>query len=531
VVGALIAISLSVAALRHVISTDRVRLFWYDGDSVLLPLVERSMRLGMPFEWAMSPALFFFPEIPVYLVCAAVTSTPQAALALNGVLVLLALYVLVRVVAAQLMPDASRVVRVVVSVLALGIVTLLVLTESGAVASSLELASLLLFTTYYYGVVLAMLGTTALALRALRSASRAVPTTAWTALVVMTLLAVCTTASNPLYVPWSAAPVLVTVLLLAIVRRVPRRLLAELSIALVGGSVVGYLLRIPLRPFVSLDPSTYVHPERAGPTLGWFAALTDARAATSLGDAELLLLFLGFAAGVAGMVWAYRVRSSRTVLMACTLSTVTVLAVSVGVVVAGSETPRYLEPIVVAPLVAFVALAELTRAHIGRTRLARAGRGVRGLVAVVAACLLVMGAAVVPTTVGAVRAATYAPAACLTKWVDGRHVQGVGQFWTVRPLATYATPSAGLLQVTDRFRAYAWMTNLAAYRDARPTYVLIGSRDIWPTPVQDRLGDPAVIVHCDGYDIYDYAGTPGARVLRSDVVGSATEIRLGRGFG
>ncbi|MFZ7086666.1 hypothetical protein [Curtobacterium sp. RRHDQ10] len=530
-VGLLTAISLTVASLRHVIATDRVQLLWYDGDSVLLPLVERSMRLGLPFEWAMSPALFFFPEIPVYLVCAAVTTTPQAALALNGVLVLVALYVILRVVAAQLMPDATRAVRIGVSVLAIGVVTVLVLTESGAVASSLELASLLLFSTYYYGVVLAMLGTAAIALRVVRDASRAVPRTSWVALTVLVLLAVCTTASNPLYVPWSAGPVLVTVGLLAVTRRLPWRVVLTLAVALGGGSTVGYLLRIPLGPFVSLSPSTYVHPAQAAETLGWFAALTDSRAATSLGDAELLLLFLGFAAGVAGMVWAWRVRASRTVLVASTLSTVTVLVVSVGVVVAGSETPRYLEPIVTAPLLALVAVAELTRAHIGRTRLHRTGRGFRGVVAVVTAAVLVTGAAVVPTTIGAVRAATYAPAACLTTWVDGRDLQGVGQFWTVRPLAAYATPRAGLLQVTDTFSTYAWMTNLAAYRDAHPTYVLIGSRDIWRTPVQDVLGDPASIAHCSGYDIYDYAGTPGAQVLRQRVVGSATEIRLERGLG
>ena len=49
---------------------------------------------GEPFEWAMSPALFFFPELPVYLLCSLVTATPQQALALNGVLVLLGVYAL-----------------------------------------------------------------------------------------------------------------------------------------------------------------------------------------------------------------------------------------------------------------------------------------------------------------------------------------------------------------------------------------------------------------------------------------------------
>jgi hypothetical protein len=534
-VGFLTAVSLAVAALRHVIATARVQLLWYDGDSVLLPMVARSLRLGESFEWAMSPTLFFFPEVPVYLLCAAVTTTPQAALALNGVLVLLGVYALVRAIAAQVMPEATRLARVAVSVLALGVVTVLVLTEASDSAQSLEPASLLLLSTYYYGAVLAMLGTAALVLRVVRTASLPTGATSWGALTVLAVLAVATTASDPLYVPWSAGPVLVTLVLLAVGRRVPWRTVVGVAVALVGGSTLGYLLRIPLGPFVSLDPSTYVHPSQAVTTLGWFAALTDDRAASSAGDAELLLLFLGFAMSVAGAVWAWRVRTARTVLVACVLSVVTVVAVSVGVVLAGSETTRYLEPIATAPLVALVAVAELVRTRVRRTRLHRAGRGFRLVCGVVGAGVLVTGIAVVPTTVHAVRAASYTPATCLDRWVagrdvDGRRVEGVGQFWTVRPLAAYGTDSVRLLQVTDQFAAYAWMTNLAPYRDANPTYVVIGTRDVWRTPVQDTLGDPADIVHCSGFDIYDYAGTTGAAVMRSMVVGTAMDVIRERGF-
>ncbi len=286
--GALVALALSVIALRHVVATPRVALLWYDGDSVLLPLVRRSLDAGQPFEWAMSPALFFFPELPVYLLCSVVTATPQQALALNGVLVLLAVYALLRAAANELMPSAGRPARIAVSGLALAFVTALVLTESTATATSLELASLLLTTTYYYGAVLAMLATAVLVLRAVRTGRASVPV-----LVTLGLVAALTTASNPLYVPWSAGPVIVTLGLLALARRVPWRPAGLLGGVLVVGSVVGYLVRIPLRPFVSLDPSTYVHPSRAFDTLAFFAQLTDDRAATAAGDAGLLLLFVG----------------------------------------------------------------------------------------------------------------------------------------------------------------------------------------------------------------------------------------------
>lgn len=530
VVGAAVAVSLALASLRHVLATDRVRLLWYDGDSVLLPLVERSLRAGEAFDWAMSPTLFFFPEIPVYLFCGAVTATPQQALALNGVLVLVAVYALVRAIATQVMPDAPRALRAGVAVATLGIVTVLVLTESSSTASSLELASLLLTTTYYYGAVLAMLGTAALALRVVRTASLPVPRTAWTALTATTLLAACSTASDPLFVPWSAGPVVVTVGVLALARRLPWRVVWGLGVALAGGSALGYLLRVPLARFVSLDPSTYIHPGSAGATLAYFAALTDERAGAGLGDVELVLLLVLFLASVGATVWAWRVRASRTVLVASALGAVTVVAVSVGVVLAGSSTPRYLEPIVTAPLVGLVAVAELARTAIRRTRLRRSGRGVRLLAVAVTVALLAVGGAVAPSTVQAVATATYAPAGCLDRWVGQRRVVGVGQFWTVRTLAAYSDPRVRLLQVREDFTTYPWLVDLASYRGADPTFVVIGSQDVWTTPVQDALGDPSSIAHCPGYDIYDYAGTPGAATLRQDVVSSAEGFLERRGF-
>ncbi|AOX65293.1 hypothetical protein BJK06_05570 [Curtobacterium sp. BH-2-1-1] len=523
--GALVALALAVIALRHVVATSRVALLWYDGDSVLLPLVERSMQLGQPFEWAMSPALFFFPELPVYLLCSVVTATPQQALALNGVLVLLAVYALVRAAANELMPAARRSARIAVSAVALGFVTLLVLTESSATATSLELASLLLTTTYYYGAVLAMLGTAVLVLRAVRLGRASV-----TVLVVLGLVAACTTASNPLYVPWSAAPVVMTLVLLALARRLPWRPVGLLAATLTLGSVVGYLLRIPLRPFVSLDPSTYVQPSRAGETLGFFAALTDDRAGSAAGDAGLLLLLVGVLLSVGGTVWAWRVRTSRTVLVAAALPLVTVVAVSVGVVVAGSETPRYLEPIVTAPLLALVAVAELARTAVRRTQVHRPRRGIRAVLALAAAGVLLAGIATAPSTARAVAEARYDPAACLDRWADGRDVVGVGQFWTVRPLATYASTNVQLLQVRDTFATYPWLVDLGAYRDAAPTFVVIGSGDVWTTAVEDSLGPPATITHCTGFDVYDYAGTSGAAVLQRDVVDSADAVRRERGF-
>jgi hypothetical protein len=169
------------------------------------------------------------------------------------------------------------------------------------------------------------------------------------------------------------------------------------------------------------------------------------------------------------------------------------------------------------------------------TRVTRPLRELRVGLAVAAAVVLVAGVAVAPSTVRTVVQASYSPVTCLDHWVTeqraaGRHPVGVGQFWTVRPLAAYADRDVHLLQVRDTFDAYPWLVDLGSYRGARPDFVVIGSGDVWGTPVEDSLGSPATITHCSGYDLYDYAGTAGAAVLRQRVVGSAEAILRQRGF-
>lgn len=528
--GAGSAVALTIASLWHVIVTPRIAIIWYSADSVLLPMVRRGIVQGLPFEWAMSPTLFVFPEIPVYLACAALTSTPQQALALNGFLVMLALYPLLRAVAAQIMPAATRTDRTVVAALAMALVTILVFLESDNSPVNLELASLLLTTTYYYGALLATLASTALALKIIRTSGAGSDRPSRTATIVLGVIAALVTLSNPLYVPWSAGPIIVTAWLLTLLRRVPLRASVQLTAVLAIATVVGYLGRVPFARFVTLTPDSYVKPERAASTVGFFARVTDGMTGTPAGTIELALLFVGVLLGVGGMVWSWRVRTAQSVLAASTLAVVTTTALSVGVIVSGSDSPRYLEPIVIMGLVAFIAVAELVRTSVRPTRLSRRKR--LGTVLLGAGCVaaLVLGASVAPATVSLVSAASYNPAQCLDRWVGSRAIQGVGQYWTVRPLAAYGDKHVDLLQVRSNFHVYAWLNNLAAYRTAHPTYVIVGAGDVWSVPVEDRLGRPRDVVHCSGYDIWDYEGTPGAQTLTARVHSSAEAELRRRGF-
>ncbi len=478
----------------------------------------------------MSPTLFVIPEIPVYLACAAVTATPQQALALNGFLILLAVYPLLRAVAAQLMPAARQRDRIAVAAAALALLTLLVFLESDSSPTNLELASLLLTTTYYYGALLATLGSVALVLRILRSTLLVPERVPLLPMIVLAVVAAAVTLSNPLYVPWSAGPAIVTMWLLVVLRRVPIRAGVLVTASVGIGASLGYLGRIPFARFVTLTPGSYVKPERAAATVEFFAQVTDSMTGTPASAAELVLLFAGVLLGVGGMVWSWRVRTALPVLVASSLSVVTVAALSVGVIVSGSNTPRYLEPIVVMLLVGFIAVAELVRTTVRPTRVARRFRLGRVLTTVGAVIALALGATLAPPAVATVRAAAYDPAQCLDRWVGSRSVQGVGQYWTVRPLAAYGDPSVDLLQVRSNFHVYPWLNDLGAYRWAHPTYVVVGAGDVWSVPVEDRLGKPARVTHCTGYDIWDYAGTAGAHTLASAVRSSGIAELRRRGF-
>ena len=63
----------------------------------------RSFERGEAFEWGMSPVLFVFPELPLYLVSALLTASVAAALLLNAVLNVVLLYALLRFVAGRVL--------------------------------------------------------------------------------------------------------------------------------------------------------------------------------------------------------------------------------------------------------------------------------------------------------------------------------------------------------------------------------------------------------------------------------------------
>jgi hypothetical protein len=567
--GLLIAAAFAMVALGHALAGAKRSLLLDDGDSVLLPLIVRSAHEGLPVEWGMSPVLFVFPELPLYALSAAVTTTVSAALLLNGVLNVVLLYLLLRFVAARVVrpsdpehhrSSVSRAAPVTAALVGVAVFTALCLVETRPGGNTGEIASLYLTTTYYAGTVMATVAATGLVVLIVSPSTLVAGADATTpgrrmhgAALTLVLLSALATLSNPLYVLWVTAPAALAAVVVAVVRRRFRRPSWAVG-ALVVGSGVGYAARMPLSRFLIADRSEYF---RWDPSLStrFFEGVLRDLVATPGGVGELVVGVLMILLAIAVVVARLRRDRDDDVAVVALMAVTTVAVVPVALIVTGSISTRYALPMLFAPLVVLVAVVASRLDGVRDERAAdgpRQGSGARvepaarrrrtdrvaGVIGV--AVLVATGALAVPssaTVITAGRALGDPAARCLTDWARGKGVAGAAQFWLGRGLQAYGGADVHLLQVRSDLTVYPWLTNLAAYRGARVGYVLVPTGEIpgghvegWGDSVNE-LGRPRQIVACDGFDIVDFRGTPGEKRLTDVVVGSAEVQAALRGFG
>jgi hypothetical protein len=527
--------------LAHALAGAKRALILDDGDTVLLPLMVRSFEHGQAIEWGMSPVLFVFPELPLYLLAAAVTTTVSAALLLNGVLNVVILYGLLRAVAGRVTTrPAMRVGAALAGVLLLAVLSLC---ETRSGGNTGEIASLYLTTTYYSGTVMALVAAIALVLSLTAAREGRGPTRIRLALAALALLSALATLSNPLYLLWATAPLAVTAGVVGLLRQGRRDDLATRSRArpaltagvLVVGSALGWLAREPLQRFIIADKTEYLRWGGEAASVAFFRDSIAWLVRTPGGAVEAALGVL--LTGAVGVITVVRlVRGHRDpATVAGVVALATVVVVPAGLLVTGTLSTRYAMPLLFAPLVALVALAADAPALRIRRRPTRA----LGALAAVAALGAASRGVAVPASarvVAAGRSLGEPAAACLTDWARGTDVAGVAQFWTGRGLQAYGGADVHLLQVNGDFSVYPWLTNLAAYEDARVGYVVVATGTTpgdhlegWGDSVT-RLGTPRAVVHCDGYDIVDFRGTPAEAALTEKVRESARAQALTRGF-
>lgn len=475
------ALALALVAVGHLASSPRSVLMFDDGDSLIVALVGRSVLDGGGGYWALSSVLFL-PEIAVFTALDAVLPFDvNGVLAANAVVNVLALYGAIRLAAGRRVEGRAPVAW---AVGALAVFCLLIVTESSPSRDALELASLVLTTTYYSATVVAVVLAVGLCRRFL---DRPAGTVALP--LGLGVVAAVATLSNPLFAAWATVPLSLVLGGLCLTTLAIRRRGLALIVSLVGGSILGFLGRIPFSAWIANSGAGYIQPAEWIHSAAYYADLAIDRLPSPGG-------VLGAMAVLALMVLAV-VRSARSSdagdRLVTTAAWALPLVVLVGGIAAGTHAARYLQPLAFAPV---LALVTLPRVRMRRATLPRV------VSAVVAIALLAGGSASVPRIVQAASAPD-ADLACVTDWVDSSGRTGAGQFWTVRLPKLHAADPARLVQVDHELRGYAWLVDRRDFAAGEVSFLIEDAQTVaWNLPT---AAAPTAVIACGRYRILDYA--------------------------
>ncbi|PPH15914.1 hypothetical protein C5C36_01105 [Rathayibacter sp. AY1G1] len=525
--GAVVAAA-TLAAIGLLLGTEWQSYFLRDGDSLALPLILRSLGSGGPHQWVMTSQLFLFPELPLYAL-ASLVGDAAAALLLNGVLNVVLLYATARWISGLVLAHQPAWLRRTAAVLSILLLLALCLTETRALVNEGALATTFLLTTYYGGSVLVAAVCAALTLNLLRPGGR-LPV--WSGLAMVLLLA-ATTLSDPLLMLHFTAPAVLALGSLWLTAQLAGRRVLGIGALVIAGTAIGYLARLPLSSLIATGTSSYLKTTLAGTALtALLDQLTDIMS-TRAGLLELVTIGLLLAAAL--VVVGVRIRALATgprepgtgderrparAWFLCVLVLGQALVLLTVQIVSGSIVSRYLMPIAVFACLVPIAVLALPRVLPGLGRAASIVSAVAAGTAVV--LLAVFGIRTVSSTLRA-GVLQQPESQCVTDWVGGRDIAGVGSFWTTRPLSLYA--GLDVEQINTDFSIQVWMSDLTRF-ERHFSFVLIDRDTQWPDFAQVTLGKPASITACGSVLVYDYAGTPGEQRL-DEIIDTSLERERG----
>jgi hypothetical protein len=493
------------------------QLFLFNGDSLLLPLVDRSITRHEHFHWVFSAPLFFFPEGPIYFIIDALTPSVQWALILNGIVNLLIIYALLRLLAGRVF--ASRSLGTIAALSVTVVLMFFVVTERDRQPQG-AYASLLLFNTYYVGVVFIGL----LVLYLITRLSDANPREFKVVLSSIFVLITAGTASDPLLIIQVVLPLMASLAVMRIARMIVPRTAAWLVLAGILGVAFATLLRATLlRNLIVADVDGYLKSFDLGKSWASLHAVLSVSWADSLQRFELAVIILAIAGSFILAVHTIIVGRGCLEVMPTNLiicfGSLSSPAIIGSVLVSDNVLTRYMIPLVIFPFLACFPL--LRNIPIGTPRRA---------VVVTVSGLLFLLAILGVRNIAAVRtfATQRAPGAqCLDDAALSRDARyGVAFFWRARALDLYSDRER-VLQVKQDFTAFLWLTNIGAYAGKDFTFVLVDT----PPPSPDsalnaadtvrQLGPPRSITSCGSFDVYFYGSdTDGHTILNARIADS-----------
>jgi hypothetical protein len=393
-------------------------IFLANGDSLTLPLILQSIERGEPFHWVFSSQTFFFPDFPLYALCAFVTGSVQQALVLNAVLNVALLYGGFRWVARNFGAIRGRGRIIALAATLLFLAAALSETDVKVIAPGTvepaRIATEFLMTTYYAGVVLVALGMLGLVFWVAEQFSGRSPSRRRVTVyaIVVIVVGAATTYSNQLYLLWFVAPLGTVLVALLVWRRVTLRVLLIVLAPQMVALGIGTLFRYLFSQFIAANYEQYISRYSSADAAAMMLGVLRDWMGSPGGILRLVLVIGPLVYAVVRLIPNILRRRPLTASMSTasmfteSMSTaalfvelyviVSTVSLVVGIIVTGQSVTRYLIPLFIFP--ALILLTVRPARVLQRTR---PSTFVRGTATVLVVVVAVLGIAVTTPAVAA----------------------------------------------------------------------------------------------------------------------------------
>jgi len=520
----LFAIVLLIAgiALAHLYLTPWASLLLYNGDSLTLALLAKSIRAGESFHWILSSQLFLFPEGLFYAVSSILVPATKYSFLFNAFLNLVALFALYFLIAKSVLKDAGR--SEAFAIFGLCLAVFYMLCEVQPEVNRRTIASVFLITTYYYGVILAALLLLYLHIELIKqsnaNAGGRVNGLLGSSIVVITGL---TYFSDPLLLLQFSLPFLATVFLVWVIRRLSFRHLVVAIVLQLLGLIAGQIFRHLCRDLVGNAVAGYIDFGKITASIMdcWSVVVEIVEHGQSLLEYSVMFGVFLVCVGLAIFLCAKGRRlffhgdstASTVALIVAFFAVICPMSTIFGTIASGNSYTRYFVPLVFIPALGLIPLFYVWK-----------GFSREKTLAFVFVFVLIAFVSYVPSRLASAEAASYADSEsvdCYNHYMSQQPFNAVGGFWTVRALDLYSTSGSRALQIAGLSRM-RWMNNSSPYFNLSFNGVIVDKSNGERAPNHIYAEDVAPLgpytkkLSCKQFDIYYYdENSPGFRLLNS----------------
>jgi hypothetical protein len=490
------------------ISAGTLRDAFLDSDHLYIPTLFEDLTRwsGDLRSWHLTPAPYVIPDMPLYVVWRVLQLNIEWALYLAGVTHLLLVVWSARAVVLAVLragpnaPEASAVGPVFVIAVTL------------ALSGTLGLMMPLFIVSNHGGAAWGTLAMLALVLRLPAAPS-------WRNWACIGAFGFVMAASDPLFAVSCGAP-LGLFALGSRLWRLRRRMVAVPARAAIGlglWAAAGALLGAHAEQRAQLALSGLQTSPQPNPDLREAALAQMFRDLCGPARAEFVLLSCALLLA-AWVLWQFRGRSDWAKLRALALFQWLSSLCTLGAIAwAGNYvdvwTLRYVLVPFTTSLVLIAALLAVALSRLPTFARARLpGALAASALAGVAATLLIDGPSLLH---GQYASKMRATAQCVDQFAAGTGSDVViADYWSAKPLMVFGNGSIKVLQMEPRFdKPYWWINSLNWYR-GQHAFSMIATNGFDTRTIRKAFGEPQTITHCDGIELYVYAGRSRRRLQR-----------------